>query len=246
VALTRHRVETTIFVARNTAKDLSTLAKQIGRPDERRAATQFHCLDNIAPVPPMTAPEILARLSDPGFERRQRQTGEGGEEGDPAAAAARQRFHRQDNPPATGKDPGREPGADTEVSAPPDERQAERHGTIRSAMRKARQILRRLQPRKAAHGADDAAADAAILTENADEADEQVNEAAEVVESIEAEAPEASPDAAESEAAKQPAKPEMDAYLAALLAEAEILREREEVERPAVVRQRRAGRGRTM
>jgi len=40
----------------------------------------------------------------------------------------------------------------------------------------------------------------------------------------------------------------MDAYLAALLAEAEILREREpeEAERPEVVRQRTRGRGRSI
>jgi hypothetical protein len=115
-------------------------------------------------------------------------------------------------------------------------------------MRRARAILRRLRPRKAAFGGEQATDDAVSAAEDANEADEQVNEAAEVAEAVEAEAPEAAPDAGEAEALKHPATTEKDAYLAALLAEAEILRgrEEEEIERPVVVQQRRTGRGRTM
>jgi ATP-dependent exoDNAse (exonuclease V) alpha subunit len=249
VALTRHREETAIFVARNTAKDLATLAKQIGRPDDRRAATQFYCQDDIAPVPPKTAAEILARLSDPAFERGQREAGEGGE-GDPVTAATGQRFHRQDNAaPEAAKETGRDRAVeDADSPSTPDERQAERHTGIRAAIRKARAILRRLRPRKAASGGDQTTDDTGNAAEDADETDEQVNDAAEGVEAGEAEAPGAPPDTGEAEAVKKPATPEMDAYLAALLAEAEVLREREpeEAERPEVVRQRARGRGRTM
>ena len=41
VALTRHREETALFVATDTARDIAELAKQMGRVDERRAASQF-------------------------------------------------------------------------------------------------------------------------------------------------------------------------------------------------------------
>ena len=249
VALTRHRIETTIFVARNTAKDLGVLAKQIARPDDRRAATQFYCQDDIALAPPMTAPEILTRLSDPAFERGQREAAGGGE-GDPDSTAAGQRFHRQDNAgPEAAKEAGRDRAAeDADSPTTADERQAEPHTGIRAAIRRARAILRRLRPRKAASGGDQTTDDAASATEDANEADEQVNEAAEVAEGAEAEATDASPDAGEAEAVKKPTAAEKDAYLAALLAEAEILREREpeEAERPEVVRQRARGRGRSI
>jgi hypothetical protein len=72
VALTRHREKTELFVARNTTRNIGQLARQIGRPDERRAAAQFHLAagQEIGPVRPMTAPEILAQLAGGGFARR--------------------------------------------------------------------------------------------------------------------------------------------------------------------------------
>jgi Ti-type conjugative transfer relaxase TraA len=54
VAATRHRHETALFVARDTARDLDQLARQMGRVDEQRAASQFHY-----------DPAQLARPSDP-------------------------------------------------------------------------------------------------------------------------------------------------------------------------------------
>jgi ATP-dependent exoDNAse (exonuclease V) alpha subunit len=41
VALTRHRDKTELYVARNTAKDIKQLARQMARTDERRAASMF-------------------------------------------------------------------------------------------------------------------------------------------------------------------------------------------------------------
>jgi hypothetical protein len=42
VALTRHRENISVFVARETAPDLNQLARQMARVDDRRAASQFH------------------------------------------------------------------------------------------------------------------------------------------------------------------------------------------------------------
>jgi len=42
VALTRHRENASVFVARETASDLNQLAQQMARIDDRRAASQFH------------------------------------------------------------------------------------------------------------------------------------------------------------------------------------------------------------
>ena len=42
VALTRHREKTELFVARNTTPDARQLARQMGRVDDRRAASKFH------------------------------------------------------------------------------------------------------------------------------------------------------------------------------------------------------------
>jgi hypothetical protein len=39
--MTRHRDKAALFVARNTAKDVKQLARQIGRTDDRRAASSF-------------------------------------------------------------------------------------------------------------------------------------------------------------------------------------------------------------
>ena len=52
VALTRHRDKAELFVARNTAKDVNELARQMARTDERRAASMFHHGLEIAPDPP--------------------------------------------------------------------------------------------------------------------------------------------------------------------------------------------------
>jgi hypothetical protein len=62
VALTRHREQTALFVARNTAKDVRELARQMSRTDERRAASMFHPAQQID-TPELTAAEILARFS---------------------------------------------------------------------------------------------------------------------------------------------------------------------------------------
>jgi Ti-type conjugative transfer relaxase TraA len=69
VALTRHREQTHLFVATNTAEDLSALAKQVARQEETRAASMFYQLDPIGPVRPMTAPEILAQFAGENFAR---------------------------------------------------------------------------------------------------------------------------------------------------------------------------------
>ena len=42
VALTRHRDKAELFVARNTARDVKQLARQMARTDDRRAASMFH------------------------------------------------------------------------------------------------------------------------------------------------------------------------------------------------------------
>jgi Ti-type conjugative transfer relaxase TraA len=63
VALTRHREKTELFVARNTAADVSKLARQMARTDERRAASMFHHDQIIGPVRPLDPRELLARLA---------------------------------------------------------------------------------------------------------------------------------------------------------------------------------------
>lgn len=44
VALSRHRETTALFVATDTARDLDELARQMNRPEEKRAASQFHVI----------------------------------------------------------------------------------------------------------------------------------------------------------------------------------------------------------
>jgi Ti-type conjugative transfer relaxase TraA len=75
VALTRHREKTELFVARNTAADVSKLARQMARTDERRAASMFHHDQVIGPVRPVDPRELLARLAakTPPQEAPQRQ-----------------------------------------------------------------------------------------------------------------------------------------------------------------------------
>lgn len=62
VALSRHRDKAELFVARNTARDINQLARQMARTDDRRAASMFHHQQDIGPVRPMTADEILAQF----------------------------------------------------------------------------------------------------------------------------------------------------------------------------------------
>jgi Ti-type conjugative transfer relaxase TraA len=63
VALTRHRDKTALFVARNTAADVKQLARQIGRVDDRRAASMFYAKQGIGPVRPLTARETLEKFA---------------------------------------------------------------------------------------------------------------------------------------------------------------------------------------
>ena len=69
VALTRHRDKAELFVARNTAKDVDQLARQMARVEDRRAASMFHHGQEIGPVRPLTAPEILAHFGGEMFRR---------------------------------------------------------------------------------------------------------------------------------------------------------------------------------
>jgi ATP-dependent exoDNAse (exonuclease V) alpha subunit len=69
VALTRHREQTELFVARNTAADIKELARQFGRSDETRAASQFYQREEIGPARPMNAAEILAHFAGEDFTR---------------------------------------------------------------------------------------------------------------------------------------------------------------------------------
>ena len=46
--MTRHRDKAALFVARNTAKDVKQLARQMGRTDDRRAASMFQLAEHPA------------------------------------------------------------------------------------------------------------------------------------------------------------------------------------------------------
>ena len=70
VALTRHRDKVELFVARNTADDLKHLARQMGRLDDRRAASSFQQTRAPVPVQPLdlrTTPAV--DISDRPIER---------------------------------------------------------------------------------------------------------------------------------------------------------------------------------
>jgi Ti-type conjugative transfer relaxase TraA len=69
VALTRHRDKAELFVARNTAADVNQLARQMARTDDRRAASMFHHRQEIGPVRPMTAREVLERFAGDSFRQ---------------------------------------------------------------------------------------------------------------------------------------------------------------------------------
>jgi hypothetical protein len=75
VGMTRHREKAELFAATNTAAGIDQLARQMSRVDEgkRYAASFFHHRQEIGPVRPLTADQILARFADKGFEREQQQ-----------------------------------------------------------------------------------------------------------------------------------------------------------------------------
>jgi hypothetical protein len=73
VALSRHREKAELFVARQTAHDLGTLARQMGRVEERRAASHFYRKgEPIGPVRPLAPLELAARLTDQSHEHHDR------------------------------------------------------------------------------------------------------------------------------------------------------------------------------
>ena len=78
VGMTRHREKAELFAATNTAENLDQLARQMARIDEgkRYAASMFHHRQEIDPVRPLTAAEIVAHFADRGFEREQQQQDE--------------------------------------------------------------------------------------------------------------------------------------------------------------------------
>jgi Ti-type conjugative transfer relaxase TraA len=63
VALTRHREKTAVFAARNTARYIGELARQMARPDERRAASMFHHNEEIGPAQILSPAEVLAAIA---------------------------------------------------------------------------------------------------------------------------------------------------------------------------------------
>jgi ATP-dependent exoDNAse (exonuclease V) alpha subunit len=62
VALTRHRSDVSLFVATETARDLGQLARQMGRVDDCRAASQFYVDDGHVPVKPSHPADRLEQL----------------------------------------------------------------------------------------------------------------------------------------------------------------------------------------
>ncbi len=63
VSLTRHREGVALFVARNTAKDLKQLARQMARSEEKRAASMFAPMQEAAPTRLLTPAELLATIA---------------------------------------------------------------------------------------------------------------------------------------------------------------------------------------
>lgn len=62
VALTRHRDTAELFVARNTAKDVRQLARQMARVDDRRAASNFFHKEDTGTVREITPQRVMAEL----------------------------------------------------------------------------------------------------------------------------------------------------------------------------------------
>jgi ATP-dependent exoDNAse (exonuclease V) alpha subunit len=106
VALTRHKKRTDLFVARNTAADLSQLARQMARTDERRAASMFQLEQPLEPVPALTAAELSAKFT-PVLARRERQASIAKPVEPIIARAVGDIYGRYtQTEPATGGDPG--------------------------------------------------------------------------------------------------------------------------------------------
>jgi ATP-dependent exoDNAse (exonuclease V) alpha subunit len=114
VALTRHKEKTELFVARNTAKSLADLARQVARSDETRAATQFHLAagQEIGPVRPMSAAEILAQFAGDGFAQRAARSEREGRQ-----SAALQPEYRQDNEQSVAAEKNISPHIESEPTA---------------------------------------------------------------------------------------------------------------------------------
>lgn len=73
VALSRHRQKAELFVARDIARDVRQLSRQMGRIEERRAASQFYVAGQPPdPVRPLSPSDLLARLADYAPEWRMR------------------------------------------------------------------------------------------------------------------------------------------------------------------------------
>jgi hypothetical protein len=69
--LSRHRDKVQLFVAREVARDLRQLARQMARFEERRAASQFfHAGEQAGPVCPLTPWELLVRLGEDHLHRK--------------------------------------------------------------------------------------------------------------------------------------------------------------------------------
>ncbi|WP_158920914.1 AAA family ATPase [Acidisphaera sp. S103] len=73
VALTRHRDKAELFVARNTAKDVATLARQMARTDDKRAASMFHPRQAIEPARELSPTELLAEIAPDDAKRAREQ-----------------------------------------------------------------------------------------------------------------------------------------------------------------------------
>jgi hypothetical protein len=127
VALTRHRAQTRLFVARNTAKNLAELARQIARPDEKRAASQFFPVGPDETATPLTAAELNAQFAAGRASRRHNGTpNRPSNDNVPPRAASNDNDRTAPSPSNTSHRPGGDPPV----------RDHDRH---RSRSRKARQ-----------------------------------------------------------------------------------------------------------
>src|SRR3954454_5379020 len=61
--MTRHRDKAAIFVARNTAKDVAQLARQMARTEDRRAASMFEPKQHIEQQPVLSPADQLAKIA---------------------------------------------------------------------------------------------------------------------------------------------------------------------------------------
>ena len=103
VALTRHRDKAELFVATNTARDVTQLARQMARVDDRRAASQFHDVAQQRRPPADGSPE---RHPDPTSGQHRPVTGSDG--GQVAARYQEARARAADARQARSNSEGRE------------------------------------------------------------------------------------------------------------------------------------------